>query len=142
MDIESYLKQYYKLEKRIEYLNLDIELLKIKANSACAPVLSDMPKSPNPPQEAYFAKMLELIWDKEEKLKEEMELFNNLNIEIDEILSQIEDVNILNIFVLKYKHHKSWSDIGRIVYADRRTVKKWWKETMKDLELPKDFIKI
>ena len=73
-----------------------------------------------------------------------MDLENEVNIDIDRLISfkkeiiktinQVDDYNLKLVLVMRYINHKSWEDIADDLLYDVRTIYRFHKQGLKEIE--------
>lgn len=138
MTTEQFLDQTNLLEEQIKFDLDQIKTWRELSVSVRSIAFDDHGHNPNAPDQASFVNLLELIDEREEKIKNELAELIRLK---DEITAAIETVpNKEKQLVLKYRYidHMSWRRIARRMHADDRTVRRWHDEAIPMVKVPEN----
>lgn len=142
MTIKEYLQQAYRLDMRINSHIKELEDLKIMAASISSPTLTADKVQTSKNSDAPYVKALDRIWEMEEKITKEIDLYVDLKAQIHSVLKQVTNPDHLMVLRYLYIHNYSWEQIGEELLAGRRTVVRWRDEALEQLSLPENPIKI
>ena len=92
--------------------------------------------------DAPFVKCLERIYDLEEKINNEIDLFVDLKDEIRGVIDTVPDTDERMVLRYRYIHNMTWEDIGDKLKADSRTVRRWHGQALLHVVLPENPIRI
>lgn len=117
MSAEEYLLQPQKMERELESIRANIELLR-SALTNMSIGISDMPHAPSPVVDKiseFTAKVVDLEREIEHK---EIELAV-LKSDIMTLILQVEDVNCRNLLFKRYIEQKSWDTIADEIFYNK-----------------------
>lgn len=141
MTAKEYLKQAYRLDHRIDSDIEELGRMRAMSTSISAPAMGDKVQT-NRSTDAPFAKCLERILYKEEKINEEINLLINLKDEIRSVIDTVSSTDERMVLRYRYIHNCTWEKIGDELGADSRTVRRWHGKALTHVELPENPIKI
>ena len=141
MTAMEYLKQAYRLDQRIDSDIAEKERLrdmafKIKASGF------DGNYNPNHPTEASFVRTLEKVWKLEAKINTEIDKLVDLKEQIRSVIDEVTDPNERMVLCYRYIHNMTWEQIGIILHADSRTMRRWHEKALLHVTLPENLITI
>lgn len=138
MTIKDYLQQAYRLDMRINSHIKELEDLKLMAAGISSPKLTADKVQTSQNGDAPYVSALAKIWEMEEKITEEIDLYVDLKAQIHSVLKQVTNPDYLMVLRYRYIHNYSWEQIGEEFLAGRRTVIRWRDEALEQLRLPKN----
>lgn len=141
MKAKEYLKQAYRLDQRI---NSDIEevgRLREMSTSISSPGFGEKVQT-NRNTDAAFIKYLSRIYDLEEKINKEIDLYVYLKDQIRTVIDTVENTDECMVLRYRYIHNYTWEQIGDELKADARTVRRWHGQALSHVVLPDDPIEI
>ena len=142
MTIKDYLQQAYRLDKRINSHIKELEELKLMAAGISSPsITSDMVQT-SQNGDAPYVSALAKIWEMEEKITEEIDLYVDLKAQIHSVLKQVTNPDHLMVLRYRYIHNYCWDQIAEELMADRRTVIRWHDTALSWLTIPENPILI
>ena len=92
--------------------------------------------------DAPFVKCLERIYSLEEKINEEIDLLVNLKEEIRSVIDMVSNTDERMVLRYRYIHNYTWEQIGDVLGADSRTVRRWHGQALGHVTLPENLLKI
>ena len=129
MTVKEYLGQAYLLNQRIKSDTIELEELRIMAQTISSPGFEEHYNATKNTDAPYIM-TLEKMSDME--LKEQ----------IREIISQAEKPEHQMVLKYRYIHNLSWTKIGDKLCADGRTVQRWHKQALAKIVLPENVINL
>lgn len=135
MTTKQYLNQAYRLEQRIRLHKERLEELRYLLGSVGSPVFGEH-YNPNRNTEAPFMNSLYKIMELEEKVSAELELFLQLQVEIQGVIDELSDMDERLVLTYRYLKNMSWSQIGDQLYVDERTVRRWHNRALSHVKIP------
>lgn len=136
MKVKEYLQQAYRLDKRINSHITELGELKQMASGISSPRLAVDKVQTTPSGNASYMSALMRIWEMEEKINAEIDLYIDLKAQIHSVLKQVSNPDQLMVLRYRYIHNYSWERIGEELLADRRTVIRWHDAALEKLALP------
>ena len=141
MTPKEYLKQAYRLDHRINSDIAELGRLREMSTSISSPSLGEKVQT-NRNTDAPFVKCLERIYSLEEKINEEIDLLVNLKEEIRSVIDMVSNTDERMVLRYKYIHNYTWEQIGDVLGADSRTVRRWHGQALGHVTLPENLLKI
>ena len=141
MTVKEYLGQAYLLNQRIKSDTIELEELRIMAQTISSPGFEEHYNATKNTDAPYIM-TLEKMSDMEGKILKEMKLLLELKEQIREIISQVEKPEHQMVLKYRYIHNLSWTKIGDKLCADRRTVQRWHKQALAKIVLPENVINL
>lgn len=141
MTPKEYLKQAYRLDHRINSDIAELGRLREMSTSISSPSLGEKVQT-NRNTDAPFVKCLERIYALEEKINEEIDLLVNLKEEIRSVIDMVSDTDERMVLRYRYIHNYTWEQIGDVLGADSRTVRRWHGQALGHVILPENLLKI
>ena len=135
MTTKQYLNQAYRLEQRIRLHKERLEELRYLLGSVGSPGFGEH-YNPNRNTEAPFMNSLYKIMELEEKVSAELELFLQLQVEIQGVIDELSDMDERLVLTYRYLKNMSWSQIGDQLYVDERTVRRWHNRALSHVKIP------
>ena len=141
MTPKEYLKQAYRLDHRINSDIAELSRLREMSTSISSPSLGEKVQT-NRNTDAPFVKCLERIYSLEEKINEEIDLLVNLKEEIRSVIDMVSNTDERMVLRYRYIHNYTWEQIGDVLGADSRTVRRWHGQALGHVILPENLLKI
>lgn len=141
MTPKEYLKQAYRLDHRINSDIAELGRLREMSTSISSPNLGEKVQT-NRNTDAPFVKCLERIYSLEEKINEEIDLLVNLKEEIRSVIDMVSNTDERMVLRYRYIHNYTWEQIGDVLGADSRTVRRWHGQALGHVILPENLLKI
>lgn len=141
MTPKEYLKQAYRLDHRINSDIAELSRLREMSTSISSPSLGEKVQT-NRNTDAPFVKCLERIYSLEEKINEEIDLLVNLKEEIRSVIDMVSNTDERMVLRYRYIHNYTWEQIGDVLGADARTVRRWHGQALGHVTLPENLLKI
>ena len=141
MTPKEYLKQAYRLNHRINSDIAELGRLREMSTSISSPSLGEKVQT-NRNTDAPFVKCLERIYSLEEKINEEIDLLVNLKEEIRSVIDMVSNTDERMVLRYRYIHNYTWEQIGDVLGADSRTVRRWHGQALGHVTLPENLLKI
>ena len=141
MTPKEYLKQAYRLDHRINSDIAELGRLREMSTSISSPSLGEKVQT-NRNTDAPFVKCLERIYSLEEKINEEIDLLVNLKEEIRSVIDMVSSTDERMVLRYRYIHNYTWEQIGDVLGADSRTVRRWHGQALGHVILPENLLKI
>ena len=141
MTNKEYLRQAYRLDKRI---NSDIEelaRLREMAVSISVPSLGEKIQT-SYQGEAPFVRCVEKILILEEKINREIEVMVGLKGQMRDVIAAVPDMDERLVLRYRYIHNMTWEQIGDELNADRTTVYRWHNMALRHVVLPENPVRI
>lgn len=137
MTAKEYLSQGYRLEQRIKLAKMELEQLRELACSPGSPGFEEH-FNPNRNTESPFERILYKIMDMEQKVNEEMELLLKLKAEIKAVINELDDQDERLVLQYRCLYNWTWARIGDEIYADERTVRRWYNRALSHIRVPEE----
>lgn len=141
MTVKEYLGQAYLLDKRIKSDSMELDELRLMADTISSPGFEEQYNA-SKNTDAPYIKTLERIFDMESKIMTEMNLLLELKEQIREVIGQVDKPEQQMILRCRYIHNMSWPKIGEELCADTVTVQRWHNKAIAKIELPDDAINL
>ena len=141
MTAKEYLKQAYRLDHRINSDIAELGRLREMSSGISSPGFGEKVQTSHS-GDAPFVKCLERIYDLEEKINNEIDLFVDLKDEIRGVIDTVPDTDERMVLRYRYIHNMTWEDIGDELKADSRTVSRWHGQALLHVVLPENPIRI
>ena len=141
MTPKEYLKQAYRLDHRINSDIAELGRLREMSTSISSPSLGEKVQT-NRNTDAPFVKCLERIYSLEEKINEEIDLLVNLKEEIRSVIDMVSNTDERMVLRYRYIHNYTWEQIGDVLGADSRTVRRWHGQALGHVTLPENLLTI
>ena len=141
MTPKEYLKQAYRLDHRINSDIAELGRLREMSTSISSPSLGEKVQT-NRNTDAPFVKCLERIYSLEEKINEEIDLLVNLKEEIRSVIDMVSNTDERMVLRYRYIHNYTLEQIGDVLGADSRTVRRWHGQALGHVILPENLLKI
>ena len=137
MTAKEYLHQAYRLDHKI---NSDIgELGRLREMSAAIsfPQFGDRVQTARN-TDAPFLRCLDKIYELEEKINAEIDLFVDLKKEIRTVIEKVENTDEQMVLRYRYIHNMTWEDIGDELHADKSTIRRWHSAALSHVAIPEN----
>ena len=141
MTVKEYLGQAYLLDHRIKSDTMELEELRLMAQTISSPGFEEHYNALKN-TDAPYIKTLEKMFDMEEKIMKEMNLLLELKEQIRDVISQVEKPEHQMILRYRYIHNLSWSKIGDKLCADITTVQRLHNKAIAKIKLPNNAINL
>ena len=141
MTIKEYLGQAYLLDHRIKSDTMELEELRLMAQTISSPGFEEHYNA-SKNTDAPYIKTLEKMFDMESKIMTEINTLVELKNQIREVISQIEKPEYQMILKYRYIHNMTWPIIGDKLCADGRTVQRWHNKAIAKIKLPENAINL
>ena len=141
MTVKEYLGQAYLLDKRIKSDTMELEELRLMAQTISSPGFEEHYNA-SKNTDAPYIKTLEKMFDMESKIMTEMNLLLELKEQIRDVISQVEKPEHQMIMRYRYIHNLSWYKIGDKLCADITTVQRWHNKAIAKIKLPPNAINL
>lgn len=135
MTAYEYLHQLSGIDRRLRYDQMELEELRARAESLSSPNTGDA-VSHTRSTDAPFVKVLELIWQKEERVKREMAELEQKREEIKRTIEQLSDMDERLVLLCRYLRGMKWEAIACELHAGRSTVFRWHKSGLSKIKVP------
>ena len=139
MDPKEYLQQVQWLNLRINSQMKEREELMEMATSLSSPILGEKVTS-SPTGDAGFQKSLDKVWELDEKINEEIDLLVNLRMQVHRVIGHLKNYNYQLVLRYLYINGYSIDEIAEKMNMTRRTINRWHKDALEQIELPCDAI--
>lgn len=139
MTVKEYLGQAYLLDQRIHSYAIECEELRQMAQSISSPGYEEhFNASKN--TDAPYIRILEKLWEMEEKVLCEQESLVYLKAQIREIIGQVDKSEQQAVLRFRYIHNYSWPRIADELGVDKGTVQRWHNKAIAKIILPETAI--
>ena len=142
MTTKEYLQQAYRLDKRINSHIREKEELMQMATSVSSPQWKEDVVQTSKSEDAPFLRTLEKMWELEEQITAEIDLYVDQKAQIHTVLHQVSNPDHQMVLRYRYIHNYCWERIGEEVLADCRTVIRWHDGAISQLKVPENPIVI
>lgn len=116
MTAKTYLEQIRHYERRIMWMNEEIERLEAIATST-SPSLTGMPHNPSPMTSRLEEAVIKIL-DKETELRQEKAKLDTLRSEVVAMIAQIDNPEERQVLYRRYVESKTWEDIAaEMIYS-------------------------
>ena len=135
MTAREYLSQADRLEQRIVLLKDEIEALKEVMSSVSSPGLEEHYNATRN-TDAPFVKTVEKLMEYQEELVQKVERLVCLKREITCVINQLENKDEQIVLTYRYIKNYTWSQIGEVLHADERTIRRWHDRALTHVSCP------
>lgn len=142
MKAKEYLSQSYRLDQRIASNILEIERLKEMSYSVSAICYGREVVQTTRSTEAYFVKCLSKIDELRYEIDEEVKFLVKLRKQIRDTIMKVSNTDEKMVLMYRYLHNYTWEKIAEELFADSRTVRRWHKLALENVEVPENPILI
>ena len=125
MTVKEYLRQAYRLDQQISSDLEEVASLREMAISVSSPQLAERVQTSGN-TDAPFVRALEKIMNLEERT----------------VITTVEDTDERMVLKYRYVHNYTWEQIGNVLHADARTVRRWHGKALQHVILPDNSITI
>ena len=141
MTPKEYLKQGYRLDKRIDSMLLEVEELKSMLYSIPSPQYGERVQTTRNTDSPFLRKLIK-VEEFEEKVNEQIDRCVALKEQMGQAISTVQNADEEMVLRYRYIHGKTWEQIAEELYADVRTIYRWHSLALKKMRLPEHPIKI
>ena len=141
MTAKEYLRQAYRLDQKISSDLEEVASLREMAISVSSPQLAERVQTSGN-TDASFVRALEKIMNLEAQINKEIDLLMELKKEIRTVITTVEDTDERMVLKYRYVHNYTWEQIGNVLHADARTVRRWHGKALQHVILPDNSITI
>jgi len=135
MTAKEYLSQGYRLDQRIRLVKEEIENLQELACSVSSPGFEEHYNATRN-TEAPFIKTICKIMELEDKQNNLLNQMLEFKQEMCGVIDSADDLNERMVLYYRYIGNESWQDIGKRLYVDERTVRRWHNKALAHVVLP------
>jgi len=135
MTAKEYLSRAYRLEQEIIILKEEIETLRELSTTVSSPGFEEHFNATKNTDSPYI-KTLQKIDEQEREYMEKLERLLVLKKEIMETISMLENKDEQIVLVYRYIKNCTWSQIGDVLCADERTVRRWHDKALSHVSCP------
>ena len=136
MTAKEYLKQGYRLDKKINSDLTELEQLRTMVSNISSPGF-DEHHNPSTQTEASFVRVLEKAWKMEEKLNAEIDVLVDLKEQIRGVIDGVPDPNERMVLRYRYIHNMTWEKISEELHAGETSIRRWHRTALSHVVLPK-----
>lgn len=129
MTAYEYLSQLTYIDRRIQYDLMELEELRLRSMSVSSPNLEES-FSHSGSTEAPFVKVLEIIWQKEERVKREIAELEQKREEIQSAIERLENEDERLVLLYRYLQGMKWEAIAYELHVSLSTIKRWHKAAL------------
>ena len=137
MTAKEYLHQAYRLDQKINSDIEELSSLREMSGSISSPKFGDRVQT-SQNTDAPFMVCLNKIFELEEKINAEINLFVDLKKEIRSVIEKVENIDEQMVLRYRYIHNMTWGDIGDELYADKSTIRRWHNAALVHVVLPEN----
>lgn len=141
MTTKEYLKQGYRLDKRIDSMLLEVEELKSMLYSIPSPQYGERVQTTRNTDSPFLRKLIK-VEEFEEKVNEQIDRCVALKEQMGQAISTVQNADEEMVLRYRYIHGKTWEQIGVELFADERTIRRWHTKALKQMVMPENPIKI
>ncbi|MDD4291042.1 MAG: sigma-70 region 4 domain-containing protein [Clostridia bacterium] len=123
MTAYEYLSQCYYLDRQIKYDLMELEELRELSASISSSNFGEK-VSGTKSTDAPFVRALERLWEKEEKINDEIIRLTKLKEEIQETINRLKDRDERFILLYRYMQRMKYQDIALELNLSERTVRR------------------
>ena len=138
MRVETYLKQGYLLDQRINY---DLQKLAEMRKAACGlpgvAIRRDKVQT-SPTGDAPFVQALMRVEEMEAKINREIDQLVALKEQIREVIQQVDSNELQMVLMYKYLEGMTEEQIGEKLYVARPTITRWHRKAIAQITLPEE----
>jgi DNA-directed RNA polymerase specialized sigma subunit len=135
MTAKEYLSQGYRLEQRIRLVREEITNLQELAGSVSSPGFEEHYNATRN-TEAPFIRTISKIMELEDKQNDLLNQMLEFKQQMCEVINSVEELNESMVLYYRYAVNESWQDIGRRLFVDERTVRRWHNKALSHVTLP------
>lgn len=141
MTVKEYLGQAYLLDQRIKSDTMELEELRLMAETISSPGFEEHYNATKN-TDAPYVKAIEKMLDMESKIMTEINTLIELKNQIRAVISEIDKPEFQMILRYRYIHNMTWPTIGDKLCADGRTVQRWHNKALAKIKLPENAINL
>lgn len=137
MTAKEYLSQGYRLEQRIRLVREEIDNLQELAGSVSSPGFEEHYNATRN-TEAPFVRTIYKIMELEDKQNGLLNQLLEFKQEMCSVIDSVDDLNERMVLYYRYIGNDSWQDIGKRLFVDERTVRRWHNKALAHVVLPEN----
>ena len=137
MTAKEYLSQGYRLEQRIRLVREEINNLQELAGSVSSPGFEEHYNATRN-TEAPFIRTIYKIMELEDRQNSLLNQLLEFKQEMCEVIDSVDDLNERMVLYYRYIGNESWQDIGKRLFVDERTVRRWHNKALSHVVLPEN----
>ncbi|MDO4187558.1 MAG: RNA polymerase subunit sigma-70 [Lachnospiraceae bacterium] len=137
MTAKEYLSQGYRLEQRIRLVREEIDNLQELAGSVSSTGFEEHYNATRN-TEAPFIRTIYKIMELEDKQNSLLNQLLEFKQEMCEVIDSVDDLNERMVLYYRYIGNESWQDIGKRLFVDERTVRRWHNKALSHVVLPEN----
>ena len=137
MTAKEYLSQGYRLEQRIRLVREEISNLQELAGSVSSPGFEEHYNATRN-TEAPFIRTIYKIMELEDRQNSLLNQLLEFKQEMCEVIDSVDDLNERMVLYYRYIGNESWQDIGKRLFVDERTVRRWHNKALSHVVLPEN----
>lgn len=137
MTAKEYLSQGYRLDQRIRLVREEITNLQELAGSVSSPGFEEHYNATRN-TEAPFIRTIYKIMELEDKQNDLLNQMLEFKQEMCEVIDSVNDLNERMVLYYRYVVNESWQDIGKRLFVDERTVRRWHNKALSHVTLPEN----
>lgn len=137
MTAKEYLSQGYRLEQRIRLVREEINNLQELAGSVSSPGFEEHYNATRN-TEAPFIRTIYKIMELEDRQNSLLNQLLGFKQEMCEVIDSVDDLNERMVLYYRYIGNESWQDIGKRLFVDERTVRRWHNKALSHVVLPEN----
>lgn len=137
MTAKEYLSQGYRLEQRIRLVREEINNLQELTGSVSSPGFEEHYNATRN-TEAPFIRTIYKIMELEDKQNSLLNQLLEFKQEMCEVIDSVDDLNERMVLYYRYIGNESWQDIGKRLFVDERTVRRWHNKALSHVVLPEN----
>jgi DNA-directed RNA polymerase specialized sigma subunit len=141
MTNKEYLRQAYRLDKKINSDIEEVARLREMAGNISSPVLGDKVQTSRN-RDGLFVRNMEKILLLEEKINREIDALVDLKSQMRDVIAAVQDTDERMVLRYRYIHNLTWEQIGNELNADKSTIRRWHGSALAHVVLPENPIKI
>ena len=141
MTPREYLEQAYWLDHWIKSDLMEIEQMRELSQTVSSPGFGE-PLFTQRNTDARFVRILARMADYETKICAELDLLTKLKEESREVIMTVENTDERVILMGRYLDHLRWREIGDMIGASERTVRRWHEDALEHVVMPENPIVI
>lgn len=135
MEVREYLEQAYCLDHWIKSDLMEIEQMRQLSQSVSSPGFGE-PLFTHMNTDAWFVRILARMADYEEKICAELDLLTRLKEQIRGVIMTVENNDQRVILMGRYLDHLRWREIGDMIGASERIVRRWHEDALEHVLMP------
>ena len=137
MTAKEYLSQGYRLEQRIRLVREELVNLQELAGSVSSPGFEEHYNATRN-TEAPFIRTIYKIMELEDKQNSLLNQLLEFKQEMCDVIDSVDDLNERMVLYYRYIGNESWQDIGKRLFVDERTVRRWHNKALSHVVLPEN----